>query len=206
VGSDPYIYHFENPQVQAFIPLAADGRDFNVAGAIRFPLTLYAAQLAADGKLAAQGGRIDWLTHNPGERERRWFNLMPPEPLVDDELRSLTIDLEVMQGRRSLSFLFRVEPIPGHPFAKDPVHVMVAGMSSGDGGATIEQPIAELDSASRGSPVDTPFHAVELPLGDELQAVTISFAPIRPIEMVRVVELRLSADDVTPTAAEHFCR
>jgi hypothetical protein len=100
---------------------------------------------------------------------------------------------------------FRVEPLPGHPVPDDRsgVYVEVFGSSSE---APAPRRLLAKASASRGAAIAVPLDNITLPLPLDLAKVSIVFHDIAATEMIRVMELKLMADDFAPTAADLLCR
>ena len=188
------------PQVQQFVPLSNDGALFDYSRAMKFPLARYASALAYVNRLSATGARLEWMTYPTGDTKRRWFILMPPDKAREPRNAAVEIDLSDALGNRRLNFSFRVEPVPGNTSESGPVTLSVESTNSA--GST--QPLVQRVSGARGS-VDVPVDDVKVDLPADAERVRLTVGGLKSKEMVRIVELQLVADDVSPGLGEALC-
>ena len=113
---------------------------------------------------------------------------------------SLLGDLSDALGNRRLNFSFRVEPVPGNTSESGPVTLSVESTNSA--GST--QPLVQRVSGARGS-VDVPVDDVKVDLPADAERVRLTVGGLKGKEMVRIVELQLVADDVSPGLGEALC-
>lgn len=67
-------YYLTTPTIRAFVPLASDGKSFDLTRAVWFPLVENATQLDTEGKLKSQNAKIMWAVNSgPAPFQRRFF-------------------------------------------------------------------------------------------------------------------------------------
>ena len=97
-------YYLEMPAVQAFIPLSADGKGYDLARAEFFPLTKYATQLTASRELIWEGAIPEWMANSGTQGRQRRVAVHPTAGNV-----ALRFDLNRSDGSKSLRLGVQVE-------------------------------------------------------------------------------------------------
>lgn len=105
-------FYFEMPAVQAFFPLAKDGRSYDASQAVTFPLAKSATQLVASGELMVQGASPEWAMNSGGQKFPRRFALKSARA---DQIIELRFDLSHARGHALLRFGMQLESAPGTP-------------------------------------------------------------------------------------------
>jgi len=153
-------YYYEMPAIQVFVPLAKDGRSFDMDQAVVFPLAKTATQLLAGHELTFFGAAPKWAVDSGPLKYARRFALLPG-PI------GWNLNLSHARGNRSVSFHVQHEAVA----RASPVHVRLAS-SAGKvlweselpaGGAPVNVQLA--------LPVDTTdlrFLSSDLPAGSTL--------------------------------------
>jgi hypothetical protein len=195
-----YLYYQTLPKVQMFVPLTADGKSFDLTEAIKFPLARYASILAFNGHLTPVHATLNWLKYQSADSKRRWFILEPSTTAQTDDI-AIDIDVNDAIGSRALSFSFRVEPVPGNPLSSNKLSISVQSVDAAGQTRTL---IARTSSAHGGA-VDGIIEDVSAAIADDAKRVHISFHGVGAKEMVRVIELNLISDDVTPGIVGRVC-
>ena len=196
-----YLYYETLPKVQMFVPLAADRRSFDFAGAVRFRLARYASILSYSGDLHPANASLGWQKYPSADTNRRWFILEPVGPSRNSGEISIDINLSDAIGRRMVGFSFRVEPVPGNPLGQDQISVAV---QSADAVGRTRDIIRRATSA-HGDAVDGRIDGLAAAIPDDASHVRISFHGVGAEEMVRVIELKIVSDDVRPGIAGSLC-
>jgi hypothetical protein len=177
------IYYIEMSSVQAFIPLTADGRAYDRAKMIVFPLAKSGTQLVAAGDLTFQDATVEWSLNSGQEKYPRRFALRCTGPNP-----GFTLLLDHAHGKASLRLGVQLEPAPGSaPRAPDCITQLVA--APGVDGRTLWQ------TSILAPPPDIQW--TEIPLGDTRGAVHFSAKNVKPGDTLWVYELVLRADDFT---------
>ena len=193
-------YYETMPNVQLFVPLSDDGSSFDYSRAIRFPLVRYASALASKGQLRPIGARLEWLTH-PVDTKWRWFVLTPSDETDQPRSVGVEIDLSTAVGRRSLTLSFRVEPIAGKMPLTGPVTLLVESIDS----AGQTQRLIDRPSKARGNSANVQPDDVRVDLSPDAARARVSIVGLASKELVRVIELQLTADDETPSVIDQTC-
>lgn len=169
-------YYYEMPAIAAFVPLAADGKSYDLARAVVFPIAKYATQLVAAGDLVFSGAKPSWAPNSGALMFPRRFGLQGSA-----EGRDLAWDLNLqhVRGKRSLRFSLELEETDG-----EPVHVR---LESSQGEALWE---ADLIPGSDPVPVQ-PI------LPDTTPGLRLTIKNLRPGRTLWFYELVLEADDFT---------
>jgi 4-amino-4-deoxy-L-arabinose transferase-like glycosyltransferase len=97
-------YYFEMPAVEAFVPLSADGRSYDLDHAVRFPLAKSATQLAAGGALTFTRGEPEWSLDSGAMKFPRRFALR-----ADPAGAPVGWNLDLAHTRGARAFSFSVE-------------------------------------------------------------------------------------------------
>lgn len=198
--------HFANPyyetlpKVKMFVPLTSDSQSFDLSKAEYFPIGRYASILAYSGHLIPIDATLSWLKYHAGDPKRRWFILEPTASSVNRDA-AIQIGVNDATGHRSLSFSFRVEPVPGNALGLDPISITVSAVNASGQSRTL---IAR-SSPAHGGAVDTPSDDVVTAVPDEATLVRVAFHGVGAKEMVRVIELQLVSDDVSPGITDSLC-
>jgi len=108
-------YYFEMPAIQAFVPVSADGRFYDVDKAVIFPLAKTATQLVASRELAFFGTAPKWALDSGPLKYARRFALLAGST-------GWKLDLAQARGNRVLSFYVQHEAAAG----ASPLHVRLA--------------------------------------------------------------------------------
>jgi hypothetical protein len=193
-------FRAEPPQVQMFFPLAANGTLFDVSRGVTFPVARYAAALGL--KLSVHGGTLQWSAFPAADFSRRSFVIVPTE--ITEASRTVEADLDVTDavGSRKVSFSFQIEPIPGQPSGPRSANFKIESVDVEGRGETL----LTGEAPHPGSSVETSIQPITVDLPASATGVRISIADVPPQEMVRLIELKLSSDDVQPTLATTFCQ
>jgi hypothetical protein len=197
-----FVYIETVPQVQLFVPLADNGASFDFSRAVRFPLARYASALVHAHALNVSGAQLEWNAYPSADYRRRWFILTPATDAGHSGIIRLKLDVSDALGSRNLALSFRVEPVPGVAAASTgPITFAITGIDGGGQSRTL----VSRTSTARGGAVDTPTDDVSVEISRDLVEVQIAFAGLTAEEMVRVIELRLVADDVAPGLPNELC-
>jgi hypothetical protein len=192
-------YYQTVPNVQLFVPLSEDGSAFDYSRGVRFPLVRYASALASKAQLSPIDARLEWLTH-PVDTKRRWFVLMPADAGQPGSA-GVEIDLSTAVGRRNLTLSFRVEPIADKMPVTGPVTLLVESIDS----AGQTQRLIDRPSSARGNPANVQPDDVRVDLSPDAARARVSIVGLASKELVRVIELQLTADDESPSAIDQTC-
>ena len=193
-------YYQTVPNVQLFVPLSEDGSAFDYSRGVRFPLVRYASALASKAQLSPIGARVEWLTH-PVDTTRRWFVLMPSDDAAQPGSAGVEIDLSTAVGRRSLTLSFRVEPIAGKMPVTGPATLLVESIDS----AGQTQRLIDRLSSARGNPANVQPDDVRVDLPPDATRARVSIIGLTNKELVRLIELQLTADDESPSVIDQTC-
>ena len=176
-------FYFEVPAVQAFVPLAQDGRSYDVSQAVIFPLAKSATQLVASGELVVRGSTPEWSTNSGTQKFPRRFALRVHHA---DQIVELLVNLSRARGHPSLRFGVQLEAAPGTPPRPSPVLAYLAPATRP--GATLWE--SNLDSAATG-----PLW-VE-PAALDPAELTLTIENLLPTDTLWFYELVMTADDFT---------
>ena len=97
-------YYLTVPALQAFIPLASDGRSFALSKAIWFPLVKNATQLETSGELKTPGTDVTWAMDSGDARFQRRFFMVPHQ--TDPGVNSVELILEIPPKYRKANLIF----------------------------------------------------------------------------------------------------
>jgi hypothetical protein len=176
-------YYFEMPAVQAFIPLAPDGKSFAVAQTVRFPLAKSATQLVASGELVINGGTPAWAMNSGAQKFPRRFAL---QAVKADEALELLLDLSRARGKKTFRFGVMLESTGDEVARAVPVHLRLTASDPAD-----PTTLWESDLAPGGTPL--PVNPV-LP---EAKRLRLSALHVLPTDTLWFYELVMTADDFT---------
>jgi hypothetical protein len=196
-----YLFYESLPKVEMFVPLSVDRTSFELAQAMRFPIARYASVLVHSGQLAPIGGTLEWMKYPSSDAKRRWFILQPSDQAGARTSPALSLDLTGAIGRRRLAFSFRVEPAPGKPRGVGPIVLTIGSVDTAGQSTSIVSRTAIAHGAAAAVPTEDV--AVDLPA--QATRVRVGFSGLSADEMVRVAELQLTSDDVSPGLADALC-
>jgi len=173
-------YYIEVAAIQAFVPLASDGRSYDLEHARVFPLSKYATQLAASGQLSFRGSEPEWVVNSGADKYPRRFAVRakagPAGPL------EMELDLRAARGKASLRFGWRLESAGIH--AKE---IGTPAMKAVSAGRTLWR-------AQLGGPGGDLAWA-EIPLEGAGSSVVLSCTGIAPTDTLWIYEFNLTASD-----------
>jgi hypothetical protein len=176
-------YYFEMPAVQAFVPLAADGRSYAVEQTVRFPLAKSATQLVASRELVITGAAPEW-SMNSGTRQfpRRFAVRAGPAGQPID----LRFDFSGARGLPLLRFSVELEAAAGST-RNGPVRLRLADdrEAGSEGLWTIELDPATTTEVAVSQ--DSPAQAV----------LRLTCDNLLPTDTLWIYELVMTADDFT---------
>lgn len=195
------VYYESLPKVQVFVPLSADGKSFDTANMIMFPLMRYASALAYAGLLTAKDSRLEWMQYPTADFKRRWFILFPPQDAHDLRSSSVEIDASDALGQRKLSLSFRAEPLPGVPVGKTPISIAIESMDA----VGQKRTLLERTSQARGGATEVDTDSAEVTIPSDVARIKVTFSGLGAKDYVRVIELQLTSLDVTPKLENVFC-
>ncbi|MBE34321.1 MAG: hypothetical protein CMI16_01955 [Opitutaceae bacterium] len=178
------IYYIENPAVQAFIPLAPDGKSYNTEKIVVFPLAKSATQLTAAGALTISGAEPEWSQNSGDLKFPRRFALRASE--TDQTIR-LKLNLASTRGQRSFRVGVRLESAAGIAQRHTPVYLHVVEIGS---------PTSTMwgNDLQPDSPV--PLQVNQIPT-DGASAFTLTVYHLEPGDTLWLYELVLTADNFT---------
>lgn len=195
------VYYESLPKVQVFVPLSSDGKSFDVAHMIRFPLMRSASALSYAGKLKPKEAQLEWMQYPTNDNKRRWFLLMPPADAKPSRTTGVEIETSDLIGQGRLSFEFRVEPLPDAVSSREAMTVAVESIDSAGGRRTL----IERTSPSRGIFVDVPTDRIAIDIPTDAVRLNVSFSNLAAKEYVRVVEMSMTSPDVAPGLESKYC-
>ncbi len=169
-------YYFEMPAIEAFVPLAADGKSYDLAQAVVFPIAKSATQLVAGGDLVFTGAKPTWSQTSGTLMYPRRFALQAPAGAGD---LAWDLNLRHVRGKRSFRFSLGLEGAGG-----EPVHVRLES-SAGEA-------LWEADVVPGAEPVP-----VQPVLSDASTGLRLTIRSLRPDLTLWFYELVLEADDFT---------
>jgi hypothetical protein len=179
-------YYLEMSAVQAFIPLTADGKAYDPAKIVIFPLAKSATQLTASGELTFHGATPEWSLNSGSERYPRRFALRPAGPASSSPGFSLKLDHA--RGNKTLRLGVQLEAAAGStPRPPNCSTQLVSGPEAG--GRTLWQ------TSILAPPADIQW--TEIPLADATGTIHFSCKNLQPGDTLWVYELVLTADDFT---------
>jgi hypothetical protein len=177
-------YYLEMTSLQAFIPLSADGKSYDTARAMIFPLAKSATQLVASGEMAVHGTQLEWSQNSGTQKYPRRFSLRPASAAGYVEF---TLDLKRTRGKRSLRFGLQLEAANHQPRIPQTHAALAAGLVPNT------PPLWQ----SMLDPADPQLAKVEITPADdtELRFLCVN---MQPTDTLWFYELVLTADDFTP--------
>lgn len=179
-------YYLEMPAVQEFIPLSADGKSYDLAHTVVFPLTKAATQLATSGELVFHGAQPEWAIDSGALKFPRRFALRRTGPA--NAVVELTVDLSHAHGKKSLRFgVLPESAAPGNP----PAPACTLKLFSGPVASGIP-----CWQASFASPATDVVWA-EIPLDAKTGSVRLSCENLPSSDKLWFYEFGLTADDFT---------
>lgn len=99
-------YYLTNPVLCAFVPLSSDGKSFESAKTVWFPVTKNATQLASDGELQLQHAKIIWSVDSGQALYQRRFFLVPEIKNNTSGRAKLILNVAKMHGPATLNFAY----------------------------------------------------------------------------------------------------
>jgi hypothetical protein len=179
-------YYLEMSAVQAFIPLTADGKAYDSAKMVVFPLAKSATQLTASGELTFHDAQPEWSLNSGPQKYPRRFALRPTGPGAASP--GFSLKLENARGNKVLRLGVQLESAAGSPpRAPDCATELVAGPAGGARSLWQTSVIAP--------PADIQW--TEIPLADTQGTIHFRSRNLQPGDTLWVYELVLSADDFT---------
>ena len=179
-------YYLEMAAVQAFIPLTADGKAYDPAKLVVFPLAKSATQLVAVGDMTFAGTQPEWSTQSGTQKYARRFALRRTEASVAQP--GFILNLEHARGHRTLRFGVQLESP-----ARNQPGVPACTMKLAAGGAAGSPILWTASSATL--PADVQWN--EIPVGEAGDSLRFSVENLRPDDTLWFYELVLKADDFT---------
>lgn len=178
-------YYIELPAVQAFVPLAPDGKSYDLSAAVVFPLAKTATQLAAAGHLTIEGAVPNWTPTVGLLKYPRRFSLRVTEP---DQTIRLQVSLAQALGARSLRFGVAVDCAPDRVARSAPVHLRLTEADS------TGRSLKEADLVPNHP---EPLNVVQA-APDKATALGLTVTHLQPGDTLWFYELGLEADDFRP--------
>ncbi|HXA14346.1 MAG TPA: hypothetical protein VNW23_04405, partial [Opitutaceae bacterium] len=179
-------YYLEMPAIEAFIPLSADGKSYDTARTVVFPLTKTATQLTASGELVFHGAQPEWAVDSGPLKFPRRFALHHPDPA--STANELTLDLGYARGKKSLRFGVVLESaVAGNPHAPACTLKLFSGL------ATSSTPLWQTSFATPGTDVTWE----DIPLDGQTGKLRLTCENLLPSDTLWFYEFGLTADDFT---------
>lgn len=186
-------YYLTTPSVRAFVPLADDGKQYDLKHVVWFPLIKNATQLESSGELQFADTMVTWAPDSgPAPYQRRFF--IVPKTQKANGATKLVLNVSSVKGPAKLSFAYALGVKPGEP--TDVLDHEYDLLITKDVRATASrQQIVSQQTITSLEAKQQTIKQIEIPVSANTRNIEISFNNIAPGTGIWIYEFNLSASD-----------